>query len=246
MHSVLGLPAPRPPGPGSTGWLLQQIVPFFAFSTLPGPLFLPFELHVVKVLGPRSWGEPLCSHTLSPALLLLCHLPSTSEPWGAQAGPCPTPFSLLSDTATRGGPPLGCGVGGCGGFQRAALPRPSRDCGCGWSRLLALVHRGTDVLFLTLGAITCAQGANPFLLPRFSGFLLLTSFALLTTRDAREVLFFLFARGICGAGGPTGDAVVGPAGGISCPWARALRAGHGGEAGVGPALPPLMLGGSGL
>ena len=165
---------------------------------------------------------------------------------GGPGWPLPTPFSLLSDTATRGGPPLGCGVGGCGGFQRAALPRPSRDCGCGWSRLLALVHRGTDVLFLTLGAITCAQGANPFLLPRFSGFLLLTSFALLTTRDAREVLFFLFARGICGAGGPTGDAVVGPAGGISCPWARALRAGHGGEAGVGPTLPPLMLGGSGL
>lgn len=32
---------------------------------------------------------------------------------------------------------------------------------CGWSRPPALAHLGTDILFLTLGAITCAQGVNP-------------------------------------------------------------------------------------
>ena len=70
---------------------------------------------------------------------------------------------------------------------------------------------GDDVLFLTLGAVACAQGVNPFLLPCFSGVLLLTSLAPLTRRDAPEVSFFLFSRGICGVGGQLEMPVSGPA-----------------------------------
>lgn len=46
-------------------------------------------------------------------------------------------------------------------------------------------------------------------------------------------------------GQPTGDAVVAQQAGFPVPG-PASCAGHGGKAGVGPALPPLMLGGPGL
>lgn len=113
-----------------------------------------------------------------------------------------------------------------GGVRRAALPRPSRDCRCGWSGCWPS-FTGGQTSFPDTWCHHLCSGANPFFCHvSLDSFF---TYFLCPTHNKRcpGSFVFLFARGICGAGvrggQPTGDAVVGPAGGISCPWARILR-----------------------